>query len=171
RGGVTSVAAGLDRHPRHAGLTGSCERTLHEGGADASPVTVGIDDEDVDLAHAVLGVEPRADPSCRAAVVDRDVDALRLRVEHLAEVAELPFPPAVRIERRVHEHRTLALQSWEAQLPGAQCEIEQCLSVPWVVGDDLSHLDQPPRADAGGRLVAGTASPVIAGTASPACGP
>src|SRR5699024_11772569 len=107
-------------------LTGSCERTLHESGADASPVTVGIDDEDVDLAHAVLGVEPRADPSGRAAVVDRDVDALRLRVEHLAEVAALPFPPAVRIARRGHERRNLARRRGVDRLTGAAGEDEQC---------------------------------------------
>src|SRR5699024_2256570 len=74
-GGVTIVVAGFDHHHRHPGLAGPCEGALHERGADASSVAVGIDDEDVDLAHAILGMQPRADPSRRATVVDGDVNA------------------------------------------------------------------------------------------------
>jgi hypothetical protein len=42
---------------------------------------IGIDHEDVDLAHAILGMNPGADPTDHLSPQRSDIDVVRLDVE------------------------------------------------------------------------------------------
>ena len=83
--------------------SGPLHGVVHEGPADAAALVVGVDDDDVDLAHPVLRVQAGAHPAHRAIVEDGDVDAVGLTIEDLGEICDLPLPPALGVEGVVDE--------------------------------------------------------------------
>src|SRR5690625_3791053 len=86
---VPRIAPGLDhRHP-HPGFCDTPVRVLHQRSTDAAALMIGVDDDHIDLAHVVAGMEAGADPADRSSALGGHIDVLRLAVEDFGEVRRL----------------------------------------------------------------------------------
>ena len=114
---------------------------VHEGPPDAATLVVGVDDDDIDLPHPILGVQPGTHPAHRATVENGDVDAVGLAVEDLGKIRSLPLLPALGVEGAVDEGGHVLLHEWEDWSPGAQGQVQQRLTLLRSVRNDLNHAE------------------------------
>ena len=149
---MAHVSAGLDHDHPHPGPPGALMRMFHQRSPNAFALMRGIDTQDVDLAHGVLGVDSGADPPGDLVVDERDVAVSRFFVEDQGEVCSLTNIPSIRVEGVIHETRhesavEVIAHRLENRFPRANRHIENLLTHRGFVGHDShvgsSHTAEP----------------------------
>jgi hypothetical protein len=95
---VSRIVAGFDHHNLHARPAQFGESCFQQHPCNALTLSVRIDGEYVDFAHAILSMQTDANPPRKAFIIFGYESVLRLIVKKSSNVIALPYRPAFRIE-------------------------------------------------------------------------